>query len=153
MRIVIEEAGETVLDQQKIEYHQLEVGYSFPPTTHLTGLSTLAAYLKAVGETSNLYQGTGLVPPLAVAAFAMAALAEGISLPAGAIQVSQELEFLSLVRLGDTLTSRAKVRKKQDRGRLHLLTIGLTVLNQRQEPVLTGETSFILPAPGEGGGS
>ena len=135
-------------ENQKVEYHQLKVGDEFPPASYQVDSPTVDAYLKAVEETSPLYQGTELVPPMAVAASAMAALSESISFPSGAIHVSQELEFIGTVSTRDTLASYARVTRKQDRGQLHLLTIDLNVFNQEQKEVLAGKTSFILPEPG-----
>ncbi len=136
--------------QPKIEYSQLKVGDEFPPSTYKLDSSMVAAYLKAVEETSHLYQDTGLVPPMAIAAYAMATLSESICLPPGAIHVSQELEFVGTVSIKDTITSYAKVSRKQTRGKFHFLTIDLNAYNQRQKAVLAGKTSFILPEPDEG---
>jgi len=135
--------------EQKVEYSQLEVGYEFPPSRYTLDYPSVAAYLRAVEDSSSLYQGTELVPPLAIAAYAMAALSESILLPSGTIHASQELEFIDTVSMKDTLISYAKVSRKQSRGKFHLLTIDLNVFNQRQKTVLAGKTSFILPAYGE----
>jgi len=135
--------------EQKVEYSQLEAGYEFPPSSYKLDSSMVAMYLKAVEDTSSLYQDTELVPPMAIAAYAIAALSESISLPSGTIHVSQELEFIDTVSINDTLISYAKVSRKQSRGKFHLLTIELNVFNQRQKAVLAGKTSFILPAYGE----
>ena len=135
--------------EQKVEYSQLEAGYEFPPSSYKLDSSMVAMYLKAVEDTSSLYQDTELVPPMAVAAYAMAALSESISLPSGTIHVSQELEFIDTVSIKDTITSYAKVSRKQSRSKFHLLTVELNVFNQRQKAVLAGKTSFILPAYGE----
>ncbi len=105
----------------------------------------VAVYLRAVDEGSSLYQNLKVVPPMAVAALAMAALSRSISLPSGAIHVSQELEFINTVNTGDTTTSHARVIRNRKRGELHLLTIELRVLNNKREPVLVGTSSFILP--------
>ncbi|MFC1966446.1 MaoC family dehydratase [Chloroflexota bacterium] len=130
---------------QKIEYQQIEVGHEFHPISYPFDTSMVATYLRAVGETSNLYQNTELIPPMAIAAHAMASLSDGIFLPPGTIHVSQELEFIDTVNVGDTITCHAKVVRKQDRGRLHLMTVGLNVFNQNQKKVLAGKTSFVLP--------
>jgi len=135
--------------EQKVEYKQLEAGYEFPPSSYKLDSSMVAMYLKAVEDTSSLYQDTELVPPMAVAAYAMAALSESISLPPGTIHVSQELEFIDTVSIKDTITSYAKVSRKQSRGKFHLLIVELNVFTQRQKAVLAGKTSFILPAYGE----
>ncbi len=131
--------------QQRIEFNQLEPGFELPASSYKLDSSTVAIYLKAVEETSSLYQGTGLVPPMAIAAYAMAALSKSICLPPGTIHVSQELKFIDTVSTKDTITSYAKVNRKQSRGKFHLLTIDLNVFNQNQKAVLTGKTSFILP--------
>ena len=135
--------------EQKVKYKQLEAGYEFPPSSYKLDSSMVAMYLKAVEDTSSLYQDTELVPPMAVAAYAMAALSESISLPSGTIHVSQELEFIDTVSIKDTITSYAKVSRKQSRSKFHLLIVELNVFNQRQKAVLAGKTSFILPAYGE----
>lgn len=135
--------------QQKLEYRQIEVGHEFPPTSYKLDSSMVSTYLKAVEETSRLYQDTELVPPMAIAAYAMAALSEGISLPPGAIHVTQEIEFIDTVRVTDTITCHAKVSRKQNRGRLHLMTIDLDVFNQNQKAVFAGKVGFILPEPDE----
>jgi acyl dehydratase len=133
-------------EQAKVEFSQLEAGFEFPPASYQLSAPAVATYLKAVGETSQLYQDTGLVPPTALAAYAMATLSGRISLPPGTIHVSQELEFLDTVNVGDTITCQAKVGRKQERGRLHLMTVYLNVFDQNRQAVLAGKTSFVLPA-------
>ena len=54
-------------DKRKVEYSQLEVGYEFPPANFELTTESVSAYLKATGESNSLYNGTGLVPPAAVA--------------------------------------------------------------------------------------
>jgi len=131
--------------QPKVEFQQLEAGYEFPPASYSLDSSIVATYLRAIEDTSSLYQTAGLVPPMAVAAYAMTTLSDSISLPPGTIHVSQELEFMSVVNVGDTITCSARVIRKQDRGRLRLMTVALDVLNQDQKKVLSGKTSFVLP--------
>jgi len=132
-------------EKQKIEYSQLEAGFEFPPSIYKLDSTMVATYRKAVEETSELYQDTGLVPPMAIAAHAMASLSEGICLPPGTIHVSQEFEFLDTASIDDTFTSYARVGKKQSRGKFHLLVVDLNVTDQDMKKVLTGKTSFILP--------
>ena len=138
--------------QQKLEYHQIEVGYEFPPTSYKLDSSMVSTYLEAVEETSRLFQDTELVPPMAIAAYAMAALSEGISLPPGAIHITQEIEFMDAVSVRDTITCHARVSRKQNRGKLHLMTIDLDVFNQNQKAVLAGKVGFVLPEHNENNG-
>ncbi|MFC2034544.1 MaoC family dehydratase [Chloroflexota bacterium] len=131
--------------QQRITFSQLETGHEFPTSSYQLNHSIVTMYLEAVGDTVSLYQDTNLVPPMAIAAQAMASLSKNINLPPGAIHVSQEFEFLDTVTVNDTLISHATVSRKQSRGKLHLLTVDLIVFDQKQKVVLTGKTSFILP--------
>jgi hypothetical protein len=134
----------------KIEFNQLCVGFEFPPQSYKLDSSMVLVYLKAVQESNDSYLSGSLVPPMFVSAYAMAALSRSISLPAGTVHVTQELDFLELVKTGDTITCASTVSRKQDRGGMHLMSTDIVVTNQRQEKVLTGRVGFILPDPVEG---
>ena len=130
---------------EKIGYQDLREGQEFPPAEFQVDPLTVADYLKAVEENNSLYENTGLVPPMAVAALSLKALIDSISMPPGTIHVSQEFEFTANVKTGDVLTSRARVSRVQERGKLHLMNVDTSVLNQENKPVLAGKTGFILP--------
>jgi hypothetical protein len=134
-------------EHKKVEFHQLFVGFEFPPQSYTFDSAMISLYLGAVKEPNDLYLNQDLVPPMAVTAYAMAALAQSITMPPGTIHVSQELEFLDLVKLGDTITCCSKVSRKQDRGGLHIMNTDIIVTNQNQVTVLTGKVGFILPDP------
>ena len=134
-------------EQRKTEYQDLKAGQKLPPAAFQIDSKTVADYLKAVEEDNAIYENTGLVPPMAVAALALKSLIGAISMPPGTIHVSQEFEFIDTVNTQDTLTSRAGVNKIQERGKLHLISVDINVSNQEQKPVLAGKTSFILPVP------
>jgi hypothetical protein len=84
-------------EQSRIEYSELNTGYEFPPASFQLDSTIVANYIKAVGDNSPVYQNGKFVPPIAVAAFSMAALSKDISLPPGAIHVSQEIELVNTV--------------------------------------------------------
>ena len=132
-------------NEETTDYSQLEAGYEFPPGSYKLDAETVSTFLKAVEDTSPLYKDSGLVPPMAVAASAMATLSSTISLPPGSIHVSQELDFVGAVKLDEKLTNQAVISRAQKRGKLHLIAVTLNVCNESQETVLTGKTSFILP--------
>lgn len=131
-------------------YSELEAGYEFPPGNYKLDAARVSQFLQAVQDSSYPYLENRLVPPMAVAALAMAALSNTISLPPGAVHVSQELSFLGTVSLGENLTSYARLSRTQKRGKLHLITVDFDVRSQNGKTVLTGKTSFILPQTGEG---
>lgn len=134
--------------QPKIEYEKLPAGYEFAPASFRLDSERVRAYLNAVEDHNGIYEEHKIIPPMATAALAMAAMSSGLALPPGAIHVSQNLEFINVVRIGERLTSYARVNRKVARGKFHMLTININVLNQRNETVLSGETSFILPLAG-----
>ncbi len=131
--------------QRKIECEKLATGYEFAPTSFRLDSKVVMAYLKAVDDRSRIYEENRIVPPMAIAALSMAAMLAGLALPPGAIHVSQELEFIHVVNVDETLTSYAKVNRRVERGKFHMLTVGIKVENQKRATVITGETSFILP--------
>ncbi len=129
----------------KTEYYQLTGGFEFPPQSYSLDSSAVSLYLDAVKETNSLFVNEGLVPPMAVTAFAMSSLSQSVTMPSGTIHVSQELDFLKLVKVGDTITCHSKVSRKVDRGGLRLMNVDISVSNQNQEIVLTGRVGFVLP--------
>ncbi len=131
--------------QAKTEYYQLSVGFEFPPQSYCLDSSAIALYLDAVKENNSLFRNEGLVPPMAVTALAMSALSQSITMPSGTIHVSQELDFLKAVKVGDSITCHSKVSRKVERGGLRLMNVDISVANQNQETVLTGRIGFVLP--------
>ncbi len=131
---------------ERIEYSQLNQGYEFPRTVYRIDSTMVADYLGVIGETNTVYRDTGLVPPMAVAALAMAQLSGNLSFPAGAIHVSQTFQFHRLASIQDSFTSCARVSRKHGRGKLRLMTIAIDVYNQKKGRVVSGETTFLLPA-------
>jgi acyl dehydratase len=134
-----------MIENNKTEFNQLFVGFEFPPQSYTFDTSMVSLYLQAIKETNNLHIQQGLVPPMAVTAYAMASLSQAITLPPGTIHVSQELNFLEVVKIGDTITCSSKVSRKQDRGGLHIMNTDIVVTNQNKITVLTGKVGFILP--------
>lgn len=139
-------------DHPKVQYSQLDTGYEFPPANYNLDAKVISEYSKAVGESGSLYGQpdklqtlTGLVPPTAITTYALTSLLQALSLPAGSIHITQEIEFLKAVEIGTRITCQAKVSQKWERGKFNLLAIDLSVLDERKEPVQSGKVSFILP--------
>ena len=129
----------------KIEYFQLMVGFEFPPQSYSLDLASVELYLQATRDNAEFYRDGNLVPPMAATAYAMTSLSQAVALPAGTIHVSQELDFLKTLKIGDSITCCSKVSRKVDRGGLRLMNIDITVINQNAEIVLTGKVGFLLP--------
>ena len=123
-----------------IKIEQLVTGYEFPSSSYELKTSVIARYLEAVGGSNRQNELAGeFVPPMAVAAYTMTAVAQSMALPPGTIHASQELEFLKLVPVGASINCQGRVAQKVDRGRLHMLVIELEALNQQQERVIHGQ--------------
>lgn len=131
---------------------RLETGYELPVVHYTLDRTTIDTYLSAVEETSFLYNDTDLVPPTAVAALAMSALAEGSEFPPCSIHVSQKLDFKRSMRVGDTVTCRSRIGRIFRRAGMHLITIEIHVEDNEACEVLRGETSFITPQEGRNEG-
>ncbi|HEY91719.1 MAG TPA: hypothetical protein G4O07_07780 [Dehalococcoidia bacterium] len=132
-------------DSNRIDYRMLEAGYGFPPTSYRVDSSMVTAYLTAVGDDSDLYRDSDLVPPMALAAHALAALSGTVSFPDGSVHVSQSVEFAGTITTGDTITSQATVGRIQKRGKFHMLSMNLTACKPDNSVVFRGKTDFILP--------
>lgn len=131
--------------QQKIDYDKLTTGYEFEPSVFSIDGASVDKYLDAVDGNKDIYEKNNIVPPMSIAALAMTAMAEGLSMPPGAIHVSQDIRFLNPVGINENLTSCARVNRVVKRGKLHMLSIGINVVDDKNISVLEGETSFILP--------
>ncbi len=127
-----------------ISFEELAVGYEFPATSYELSQSLIAQYLEAVGG-QQYFLTSGVVPPLAIAAYAMTALSQSFSVPPGSIHASQEFEFLKLVPIGSTISCGGKIVQKVQRGRLHLLVLEINALNQDKEKVLSGKATVAVP--------
>jgi len=126
-----------------ISYEDLTPGYEFPPASYKLTSSFVSQYIKAVDSS-----GDEFVPPLAIAACAMSAMAESVSFPPGTIHASQELEFFKLVPVGTVINCQAKVVRKLARTMMRMLVLELNVLDENKERVQSGKATIILPAEG-----
>ena len=125
-------------------FEQLAVGYEFPPATYQLSGSVISKYVEAVGGQQD-FLASGIVPPLAIGAYAMNALSQSFSIPPGSIHASQDFEFLKVVPIGTTITCSGKIAQKVERGRLSLVVLEINGLNQDGEKVLTGKAMIAIP--------
>ncbi len=132
--------------QGNFDFDQLEIGFEFTATRFQLEPAQVAKYVEAVEETAPLFTESPLVPPSALAAYAQTALLEHMELVPGTIHASQELEFLGEVRVGEGVTSQAKVSRKQERGKMRILNIDIDVSGSNGNLVMKGKNSFILPS-------
>ena len=124
---------------------ELPIGYQFPPIRYELTKPVVAKYLDAVGERQDFLK-SGIVPPLAIAACAMTALSQSFVVPPGSIHASQDLEFLKMVPVGATISCGGKIAHKLERGRLNLVSLEISALDQGEEEVLAGKATIAIPS-------
>jgi acyl dehydratase len=104
-------------------------------------------YLKAVGDTSSLYFETGLAPPLVLAAYAVGALLEKLSLAPGAIHTIQEVETLAPISFGEVISGTASLGRPKRIGERQFISASFALVDGRGGKVLTATSTVAVPAP------
>ena len=107
--------------------------------------SLVRNHLSVVDDGSDLYQGSDLVPPTAVAALGVRTLLGGLALPPGAIHVAQELAMHRTATCGQRVCCRARVAQSCQHRRGRLLVLEFTVVDDQGQPILEGRTTLIVP--------
>ena len=126
-----------------ISYEELTPGYEFPPASYELTSVLISKYVKAVDSS-----GVEFVPPLAIGAYAISAMAGSLSFPPGTIHASQEFEFFKLVPIGAVINCKAKVVRKLARTMMRMLVLELDVFDQNRERVQSGKATIVLPVQG-----
>jgi acyl dehydratase len=119
-----------------------EAGFEFPALKYQLTRSIVEEYRKAVGAKTMLVD---YVPPLAVAAFAMKTMTESAIFIPGSIHASQDFEFLKPVAVNSTLTCKARIAQNIKRKGMNMLVIDINAFDQKDEKVLSGKATIILP--------
>ena len=127
----------------------LEKGQQFSAASFVLDEEAVARYLEAVEDEAlpRLAQAEGKawVPPMAVAALALRSLMEEMTLPAGSIHASQELEFVRTVEAGERVTCRAWLSHRSQRGGWWVLAVGMEGTDESGRPVLAGRLTVMVP--------
>lgn len=105
----------------------------------------LRQYLDAVGDAPELYLRHGLAPPLALSAYALAALLEKLNLPPGTIHSTQEMDVAAPVAIGQEISGRAVLERPRRRGGLQFITVTYTLHDGSGATVQTGKTTVLTP--------
>ncbi len=93
----------------------LAAGHVFPAIRFSVDASRARAYLAATGDSLDIYEREGVAPPLAVAALALGALLEEVSLPDGTLHASESLTSSAAVPLGAELECHATLTQRSVR--------------------------------------
>ena len=129
------------MPERSISYEELIPGYKFPPITYELSPSFVFKYLQAVDGSAGEF-----VPPLAIAACAIAGMTKSVPIPpaAVAIHASQEVEFFKPVAVGAAVQCQISVAQKIARGKMTMLVLELEVFDQGKEKVQSGRATVAL---------
>jgi acyl dehydratase len=131
------------------EIGALEKGHRFPAVSFVLDQETASRYAAAVEDQAlprlAETEGKALVPPMAVAAFALRALMEAMALPAGAVHASQEFWFLKPALVGERITASAWLAQRSQRTDWLALAVELEATGEDGKPVLRGRVSALIP--------
>jgi acyl dehydratase len=127
----------------------LEKGHQFSATSFVLDGVTVARYVEAVEDEAlpRLAQAEdkAWVPPMAVAALALRSLMEEMTLPAGSIHVSQELEFVRAMETGEQIACRAWLNHRSQRGGYWVLAVEMEGADESGRSVLAGRLTVMVP--------
>jgi len=127
----------------------LEKGHQFSATSFVLDEEAVACYVEAVEDEAlpRLAQAEGKawVPPMAVAALTLRSLIEEMTLPAGSIHASQELEFVRAVEAGERITCRAWLSHRSQRGGWWVLAVEMEGADESGQAVLAGRLTVMVP--------
>jgi len=104
-------------------------------------------YLRSVGDDLPIYQETGIVPPLYLAAWALGSLLRKLALPPGAIHSLQEVATLTPVAIGSEVKINAMLEKPRRRAGLEFITAICTV-ESGGAAALTSKSTVLLTSGG-----
>ncbi len=135
--------------QDKIDCGKIEKGFEFPPAECDLDAEWVARYLEAVGNSGGSYAKQGLVPPMAAATYAMSSLGNMLSMPPGAIHVSQSFDFLAPLYTGDHIICYSRVAKRRSIGEMVLMSFEINIVKPDRETAVRGNMDVMLASTGE----
>jgi hypothetical protein len=102
-------------------------------------------YVAATGDDLALYEEAQVAPSLAVAAFALGALLESVSLPAGSLHTSEGLIFKAPVPLDSEVECRAALVQRSLRGG-YVVSVLESEIVHNGNTALTARATVMSPA-------
>jgi hypothetical protein len=123
----------------------LPAGHVFEPLTFSVDAARSRAYRQAVGDSLAVYDEQGAVPPLAVAALALGALLERVSLPEGTLHANESLQVHEAVPDGAELECSAQIVQRSVRGG-RVVSVLLSEIKLDGRPAVTTRATVIGPA-------
>ena len=124
----------------------LTAGHVFPPVHMHIDSDRVRDYVEATGDDLDVYMEAGVAPSLAVAAFALGALLESVSLPGGSLHASEALNFKAPVPIDAQVECRAVLAQRSVRGG-YVVSILESEIVHNGSVALTARATVMSPAP------
>lgn len=109
-------------------------------------------YLAAVGNELSIYNETGLVPPLYLAASALSLLLQRLDLPSGAVHSLQEIDTINSCAIGEEVRVRARLERPRKRLGLTFISAACDLLAADGRSALASKSTVMLMGDKPGGG-
>lgn len=119
-------------------------GYEFDPETYTIDVRQVAAYLGAIGDTTDY---GAHIPPLAAVALGLAAFQKRIALPEGSLHTGQEVEHLAAIVAGDTLTLSGRIAQRSERQGMVISVLEFEIAST-SGPAIRARSTIMAPAVG-----
>jgi acyl dehydratase len=132
-----------------LDYAALAVGDTISDRTFPIDTNAVEKYVGAVRDQSGVFDGADsepIVPPMAVAAFALRGVLEDLGIPNGTLHTGQEMTFSGAVPVGDTLSCQAKVAQNSVRAGFRFIGVGMDVRDRSNRQVMSAKSMIMVPA-------
>lgn len=123
----------------------LQAGHEFETVSVTLEPDRIRAYLAATGDDLSLYESEAVVPPLAIAAFALGALLEVVSLPEGTLHISESLTCSAAVPIGATVQCSGKLAQRSVRAGM-VVSVLETIISHEGSPAVSARATVMSPA-------
>ena len=123
----------------------LAAGHVFPAIVFSIDAEQARAYGAACGDALELYDVAGVVPPLAVAALALGALLDQVSLPPGTLHAAESLSFKAPVPRDSALEYRATLAQRSQRSGW-IVSVLDTQISHNGAVAVTARATVLSPA-------
>jgi acyl dehydratase len=123
-------------EKPELVFADLTLGREFRALEYPITRKLVEDFMEVVGDNHPLYThrdtGTALAPPGLAAIYARSSYLQDHTMPSGGILAKQEFEFINPIKIGDTLTVRAKVTESllDEKGRKRV-TFLISAKNQK----------------------
>lgn len=127
------------------------MGYEFAPIRFQLHQSEVGLYLRSVWESNPIFSQHGVVPPTALAAYALRGILREINLPSGAIHTAQDTSVLRPITSDEAITFHARLTQNSVRSGWRIVSVDFSGLDEGENLVIRGRSTVVIPEESGGG--